>query len=128
MADETPDRLAALSRMHTDGRTAGYIEAGCRVIEQSIAGRFDPDDFMRELVRMFGSRDVEREIGRRPALREAFQRAVEYIATGDTQPIDVPIRPGPNSPVEVGGTGEPGGWTGGLTHPPETKPGRGKRR
>lgn len=123
------DRLAALSRVHSDGWRSGFIDGALYVIGMSCT----QDDVMRELIRRFGPRDVEFEVRKRPHLREAFERAQSYIATGDTQPIDLPLPTMPpsdaNSPQGVGGKDEPGGWTGGLTHPPnDDTPRRGRRR
>lgn len=130
MADsEDAEILARFSRTHHQGWQSGFIEGACFAIE--LIGRHGDDGHvMRELLRRFGPRELEREIDRRPILRPGFIAAQEFIATGDTQPIDIPPGgPGANSPQEVGALGQPGGWTGGLVLEPtnDDKP-KGRRR
>lgn len=134
------DRMAPVVRAREEGWRDGMIEGALSVlasVTRAVAGAKTGDTVvidlrgeLRELIRRWGSADVDRRVRLHPQLRAMFDVAVTEIASADTQPIDMAsLHAGDsNSPRGIGGTGEPGGLTGGLTHPTETTKRRRTRR
>ncbi len=140
MADESQlDRIVPVMNAREEGRREGDIAGSLTTLEPIIealrdthAGdnvHIDMHAQIRDLVRRYGADAIERAAKLRSAkLQAAVADVIAELASAVTVPIDMSAleRSTPNSPADVGGTGEPGGWTGGLTHPTTEKP-RGKR-
>jgi hypothetical protein len=137
--DDQLDRLLPLMRARDEGRKDGEIAGSLATLEpfmQQLEGagpgdnvRLDLHAAIRDLVRRYGAEAIERAAQQRtPIVRSHVASVIAELASAETVPIDMRgLEPAtPNSPADVGGQGEPGGWTGGLTSPPAEKP-RGKR-
>ena len=133
-------QFVPLMNAKEEGRREGEIAGSLATLEpvidalrDTIAGdnvHIDMHAPIRDLVRRYGGEAIERAAKLRSAkVQAAVADVIAELATAETVPIDMRAleRSTPNAPADVGGTGEPGGWTGGLTHPPTEAP-RSKRQ
>lgn len=121
--DDDTDRISHLVRNYNDGERTGAIRGALRATGKPAVA------VMRDLIRRYGCDHIEREFADYPDLKPAYDEAKAELASATTDRISMREleEPAPNSPRDVGAQGEPGGWTGGLTHPPEQQPTQRKR-